>query len=87
VKFLQRDLFEADIREVTVISLYLLPSLNVQLRPKLLRDLQPGTRLVSHDFDMAEWRPDQMVRVKGPSREHSVYYGVIPAHVEGVWDR
>ena len=66
VQFLEQDLFEADIREATVVTLYLLPQLNVQLRPKLLDDLQPGTRMVSHDFDMAEWKPDQTVRLKGP---------------------
>ena len=85
VQFLQQDLFEADIREATVVTLYLLPKLNIQLRPKLLRDLRPGTRVVSHDFDMAEWQPDQTVQVKGPSRQHSVYYWVIPADVSGVW--
>ncbi len=85
VQFLQQDLFEADIREATVVTLYLLPKLNIQLRPKLLRDLRPGTRVVSHDFDMGEWQPDQTVQVKGPSRQHSVYYWVIPADVSGVW--
>jgi SAM-dependent methyltransferase len=85
VQFRQQDLFEADIRDATVVTLYLLPKLNVALRPKLLRELQPGTRVVSHAFDMAEWRPDQTVRVKGPTREHSVYFWVIPANVEGEW--
>ena len=85
VQFLQQDLFETDIREATVVTLYLLPRLNVQLRPVLLRDLRPGTRVVSHDYDMAEWKPDQTVSVKGPSRTHPVYYWVIPAKVEGVW--
>jgi SAM-dependent methyltransferase len=85
VQFRQQDLFEADIRDATVVTLYLLPKLNVALRPKLLRELQPGTRVVSHAFDMAELRPDQTVRVKGPTREHSVYFWVIPANVEGEW--
>jgi SAM-dependent methyltransferase len=85
VRFMQQDLFEADIRQATVVTLYLLPKLNVQLRPKLLLDLRPGTRVVSHDFDMAEWQPDQTVRVPGSSRTHSVYYWVIPADVSGVW--
>jgi SAM-dependent methyltransferase len=85
VRFLEQDLFEADIGQATVVTLYLLPKLNVQLRPKLLRDLRPGTRVVSHDFDMAEWQPDQTVRVPGASRPHTVYYWVVPADVGGVW--
>jgi SAM-dependent methyltransferase len=85
VRFLEQDLFEADIGQATIVTLYLLPKLNVQLRPKLLRDLKPGTRVVSHDFDMAEWRPDQTIRVPGASRSHTVYYWVVPADVGGVW--
>jgi SAM-dependent methyltransferase len=85
VRFLEQDLFEADIGQATIVTLYLLPKLNVQLRPKLLRDLKPGTRVVSHDFDMAEWHPDQTIRIPGASRPHTVYYWVIPADVNGVW--
>jgi SAM-dependent methyltransferase len=85
VRFLEQDLFESDIRQATVVTLYLLPTLNVELRPKLLRDLRPGTRLVSHDFDMAEWQPDQTVQVPGPARSHTVYYWLVPADVSGVW--
>jgi SAM-dependent methyltransferase len=85
VRFLEQDLFEADIGQATVVTLYLLPKLNVQLRPKLLRDLKPGTRVVSHDFDMAEWQPDQTIKVSGASRSHTVYYWVVPADVGGVW--
>jgi SAM-dependent methyltransferase len=85
VKFLQQDLFETDIREATVVALYLLPELNRKLRPKLLSDLRPGTRIVSHDFDMGDWHPDQIVYVPGSTYEHTVYYWVIPANIDGVW--
>jgi SAM-dependent methyltransferase len=85
VKFLQQDLFATDIREATVVTLYLLPQLNRQLRPKLLSDLRPGTRIVSHDFDMGDWYPDKTLRVPGASYEHTLFYWVIPADVSGVW--
>jgi SAM-dependent methyltransferase len=85
VKFLQQDLFETDIRQATVVTLYLLPQLNRQLRPKLLSDLQPGTRILSHDFDMGEWEPDKVIRVQGSDYEHTVFYWVIPADVAGAW--
>ena len=85
VKFLQQDLFATDIRAATVVALYLLPELNRKLRPKLLNDLRPGTRVVSHDFDMGDWHPDQVVYVPGSVYEHTVYYWVIPANIDGAW--
>jgi hypothetical protein len=85
VTFLQQDLFATDIREATVVSLYLLPKLNLQLRPKLFSDLRPGTRVVSHAFAMEDWRPDQELRVPGSPSAHAVYYWVVPADVAGVW--
>ena len=85
VKFLQQDLFQTDISEATVITLYLLPSVNLRLRPKLFRECRPGTRIVSHDFDMGEWEADRTLRVRGPYREHTVYYWVLPAGVAGTW--
>jgi SAM-dependent methyltransferase len=85
VKFLQQDLFETDIREASVIALYLLPDLNRKLRPKLLSTLRPGTRVASHDFDMGDWDPDKVIYVQGPVYEHTVYYWVIPANVDGAW--
>jgi SAM-dependent methyltransferase len=85
VKFLQQDLFATDIREASVVTLYLLPELNRKLRPKLLSDLRPGTRVASHDFDMGDWRYDKVIYVKAGAYEHTVYYWVIPAHVDGAW--
>jgi SAM-dependent methyltransferase len=85
VRFLQQDLFETDIREATVVALYLLPQLNRQLRPKLFSDLRPGARVVSHDFDMGDWQPDQVIHVPGEAYEHTVFYWIIPANVDGRW--
>ena len=66
VRFLNQDLFEADISEATVVTLFLLPRLNLQLAPKLKRELRPGTRIVSHQFHMGEeWPPEQSQDVNG----------------------
>jgi SAM-dependent methyltransferase len=75
VRFLQQDLFESDISEATVVTLYLLPQLNLRLRPKLLQDLKPGTRIVSHSFDMGDWTPKALLEVN----ERLVYFWTIPA--------
>jgi len=95
VKFIEQDLFETDIREASVVTLYLLPELNLQLRPKLLRDLRPGSRIVAHEFDMGDWKPDRVGRVPKVKlyyhptipyeKDTYFYYWVIPADVEGVW--
>lgn len=74
VRILQGDLFEANIAEATVVTLYLLPSLNVKLMPKLMKDLKPGTRVVSHAFDMGDWKPEQELDVAG----RKVYFWTIP---------
>ena len=63
VRFIEGDLFEADISEATVVTLYLLTRLNEKLKPKLLNDLKPGTRVVSHAFDMGDWAPEQKAQV------------------------
>jgi len=68
------DLFEADIKEASVVTLYLLTSLNIKLRPKLLRELKPGTRIVSHSFDMGEWKPDKRQEVDG----RVIYLWIVP---------
>jgi ribosomal protein L11 methylase PrmA len=74
VRFLKRDLFEVDFREATVVTLYLLPRINLQLRPRLLEELRPGTRIVSHGFDMGDWKPEQTVTV-GTS---TIYLWTVP---------
>jgi SAM-dependent methyltransferase len=84
VTFHVRDLFTMDFRDASVVMLYLLPDINVKLRPMLFEQLRPGTRIVSHDFDMREWEPDQTVKVDA-ARTHTLYYWVIPANVEGTW--
>ena len=78
VQFLWQDIFQADVRAATVVALYLSPKLNLELRPKLLRELRPGARIVSHDFDMGGWRPDRVLRAKGPTREHVLYLWIVP---------
>jgi SAM-dependent methyltransferase len=83
VQFFQQDLFETDIRKATVVMLYLWPEVNLKLRPKLLRELKPGTRVVSHSHDMGNWRHDQTI---GTPDGHKVYFWVIPANVTGVWE-
>jgi SAM-dependent methyltransferase len=81
VRFVEQDLFATDLREATVVTLYLLPQVNLQLRPMLLQELRPGVRVVSHDFDMDDWPPDRTVRVDGSP----LYLWVIPAQVAGTW--
>lgn len=67
VRFIEGDLFETDISEATVVTLYLLTRLNIKLRPKLMKELKPGTRIVSHAFDMGDWAPEKTVQVSGSS--------------------
>jgi ubiquinone/menaquinone biosynthesis C-methylase UbiE len=74
VEFREGDLFKANLSEATVVTLYLLSSVNLQLRPKLLSELKPGTRIVSHAFDMGDWKPIRTEKV-GTS---TVYYWVVP---------
>ena len=75
VKFVNADLFESDLSDATVVTLYLLPALNLKLLPKLLKELKPGTRIVSHAFDMGTWKAEQTLDVNG----RTVYFWTIPA--------
>lgn len=81
VTFKQEDLFKTPIKDADVITMYLLTSVNAKLRPRLLEELRPGTRLVSHAFDMGEWEPDQHEVVEG----RNVYLWIVPARVGGEW--
>ena len=86
VKFLQQDMFEANISRATVVAIYLLQSVNLKLRPKLLRELKPGTRIVSHNYSMGEWKADKTSEVNIEWKKHTVYYWVVPANVTGTWE-
>ena len=74
VQILQADLFETNFRDATVVTLYLLPSLNLKLRPKLWSELKPGTRIVSHDFDMGDWEPKERISIGS----RMIYFWTIP---------
>jgi trans-aconitate methyltransferase len=74
VQFRQEDLFKTTFSDATVVTLYLLPDLNVKLRPRLLAELKPGTRIVSHQFDMGTWKPERKVELNG----RTIYLWTIP---------
>jgi SAM-dependent methyltransferase len=93
VKFVQGDLFETDIREASVVTLYLLPRFVTRLVPRFLAELRPGTRVVSHDYPLVPWRPDKELSMDVPEKEFisgttwtRLYYYVVPARVGGVWE-
>jgi hypothetical protein len=79
VRFLRQDLFKTDLKQASVITMYLLPSVNRRLRPRLL-DLRPGTRIVAHDFDLEDWKPDHMTTIR-----KNVFLWIVPAKVGGRW--
>jgi hypothetical protein len=80
VRFVKADIFESDFSQASVITMYLLPGLNLKLRPKLL-DMKPGTRIVSHQFNMDDWQPDETTNFDG----RRAYFWLIPAKVGGTW--
>ena len=92
VAFQQRNLFETDLTEATVITMYLLPRVNLDLRPKIL-ELKPGTRIVSHDFSMDDWKADESASLEVPDKygggggpgTSTIYFWVVPARVTGPW--
>jgi ribosomal protein L11 methylase PrmA len=80
VRFEEKDFFKADIHDATVVTLFLLPDVNLRLRPKLLRELKPGTRIVSNTFDMGDWTADKEAIVAGENSglSHNLYLRIVP---------
>ena len=90
VQFVRGNIFDVDFGRATVLTMYLLPAVNLQLRPRVLA-LKPGTRIVSHDFDMADWKPDGRVSVPVPGKsygppESTIFLWVVPARAAGRWE-
>jgi hypothetical protein len=83
VRFTERNLFDADLSKATVVTLYLGVKVNLRVRPKLLAELRPGTRIVSHDFDLGDWKPDLHIRLRDYGSH--VYFWWIPARIAGTW--
>ncbi len=89
-EFIEQDLFATDLQRATVITMYLLPDVNLQLRPRLLQ-LAPGTRIVSHDWDMGDWLPDRTQRLLVPDKSiglekaSKIHLWTVPAQVQGLW--
>jgi len=81
VTFEIRDLFTMPINQASVLTMYLLPSVNLKLRPRILDEMKPGSRIVSHDFNMDDWRPDYFEAMEG----HDIYFWIVPAKAEGEW--
>jgi SAM-dependent methyltransferase len=88
--FREQDLFKTDLSPASVVTMYLLPDVNLALRPKLLQ-LRPGTRVVSHDWDMGEWQPDRTIKVDVPDKpvgvdkSSRIHLWIVPARMQGTW--
>jgi hypothetical protein len=89
--FFERDIYQTDLSPASVVTIYLLPEVNLMMRPKLLSMLKPGTRVVSHDYDMGEWPPDLTFTMDAPGKpvgrdqKSKVFYWVVPARAAGRW--
>ncbi|MEX1049298.1 MAG: class I SAM-dependent methyltransferase [Akkermansiaceae bacterium] len=86
VTFRVADLFKTDFSDATVLTMYLLQSVNIKLRPVILNDLQPGARIVSNSFTMGDWTPDATQKTDVNSLSRTIYHWVVPANISGVWD-
>jgi hypothetical protein len=91
VAFEVKDLFETDLSKATVVAFYLLPNVAMELRPKLLKELKPGTRIVAHDYDLGDWPPDEWTSIRVPDKPvapvgiSQVFLWVVPAKAAGRW--
>jgi ribosomal protein L11 methylase PrmA len=83
IRFERADLFQVPIAEATVVTMYLLPDVNLRLRPRLRAELRPGTRIVSHAFSMGDWKPRKQIAVGEPPMDVPVYLWVVPARAPG----
>jgi Mycolic acid cyclopropane synthetase len=89
--FYERDLYDTDLSAASVVTIYLLPEVNLMVRPKLLATLKPGTRIVSHDYNMGDWPPDQQMVLDAPDKpvgrdkKSKVFFWVVPANAAGKW--
>ena len=92
VTFMQQNVFDADLRKATVVNLYLFPELMRMLRPKLLNELQPGARIVSHDFSFGTWEPDEQITFFAPDKfggagaDAKISLWIVPARIQGYWN-
>jgi hypothetical protein len=90
-KFYERDIYQTDLSPASVVTIYLLPEVNLMMRPRLFDMLKPGTRVVSHDYDMGEWPPDLTFTMDAPNKPvgrdktSKVFYWVVPAKAAGKW--
>jgi len=90
-KFVVQDLFETDLRGVDIVTMYLLPDVNLKVMPRLLQDLKPGARVVSHDYGMGAWTPDELIELTvpekpvGPAGRTRILLWLIPANAQGDW--
>jgi protein-L-isoaspartate O-methyltransferase len=89
--FYERDLYETDLTAASVVTIYLLPEVNLMVRPRLLATLKPGTRVVTHDYDMGEWRPDEQLVMDAPDKpvgrdkKSKIFYWIVPGNAAGKW--
>ena len=93
VRFLEQDVYKADLSRASVLTLYLLPKMMLSLRAKLFNELKPGVRVVSHDYDLGDWQPDDQIGLDVPEKEAvtgvpqaTIYLWTVPARIAGTWE-